>query len=469
MRITAPFCRVVVLTPGARVDVALPSDVPVAELVAMLHERLAGTRNGLPGPSAGRPRVWRLTGMSGVELPMDATLAGLGVLDGDLLRLAPRFAPPHPPIFDDPVDAVAHPEQLGLDRPAEWDSAAWRRFACWVAAVAVLGAAASLAASRGPSPVPSPAAALAGSAAAAAIAAAVWADRRELRIAPGIGAGSLPLAAAAAWAGLPGVPDLGHLLGACVATGGVAAVLLGTLRAAVGPLVGTISAAALGGLGLLAALVVPVPAGTGVGGIGAATAALALALLSAVPRAAARLAGLPTPVVPGNAAELAAAERQRGGELPDELAARCWLARRYLAGLTGGAATVAAVGAVLAGSAGGVAGLLFAAVTVVVLLLRTRSYVDRSTVRALVCGALGAVGGLALVGLVASSDSGRLLIGLGLLAVAGVTASLAGMAPAPEPSPVLRRGLDVLGSVLTAAAFPLALAVLDVYRAVGQL
>jgi hypothetical protein len=174
-------------------------------------------------------------------------------------------------------------------------------------------------------------------------------------------------------------------------------------------------------------------------------------------------------VVPGNAAELAAAEHRPGVDHPDELAARGRLARRYLAGLTGGTAAVAAVGAVLAGAGGGWAGPLFATVTVAVLLLRTRSFVDRSTVLGLIGSGLGAVALLTVVALIASGETGRLLIGLGLLAVAGVAAILGGIAATPEPSPVLRRGLDLLGAVLTAAAFPLAVAVLDLYRAVGQL
>ena len=328
--------------------------------------------------------------------------------------------------------------------------------------------------SRGLSPVPSPAAGLAALAAIAAFGTAVWADRRGLDIAVGIGAASLPLAAATAWAALPGIPDQGHLLAACAVTGGVAAVLLGTLRAAVGALVATISATALASAGLLVATLVPLPSvagasGAGAAGIGAATAAAAVALLSAVPRASARLAGLPPPVVPGNAAELAAAEHRPGVERPEELATRCWLARRYLVGLTGGAAVVAAAGAVLAGSGGGWAGPTFAAVIVAVLLLRTRSFVDRSTVLVLICGGLGTVGALAVVGMVTSGDTGRLLIGLGLLALAGLAAALAAAESTSEPSPVLRRALDLLGLVLTAAAFPLALAVLEVYRAVSQL
>ncbi|MDT7551628.1 MAG: hypothetical protein QOI16_164, partial [Pseudonocardiales bacterium] len=85
-----PFCRLTVLAPSRRVDVALPSDVPVAELVPMVLELV-----GEPERSdAGRPRPWRLSGVAGGPLPAAATLDELGVLDGELLRLGPTAPPP---------------------------------------------------------------------------------------------------------------------------------------------------------------------------------------------------------------------------------------------------------------------------------------------------------------------------------------------------------------------------------------
>ena len=64
---------------------------------------------GLVGePMSGlRPVPWQLTGVVGAPLPPGATLAELGVPDGELLRLAPVAPPPAPPVFDDPVVALA--------------------------------------------------------------------------------------------------------------------------------------------------------------------------------------------------------------------------------------------------------------------------------------------------------------------------------------------------------------------------
>src|SRR4051794_28037387 len=97
----AAYCRLTVLAPRARVDVALPADVPVAELVPMVLELIGEPVFGL------RPPPWRLSGVAGGPLPAEATLTELGVLDGELLRIAPEGPAPASPVFDAPVDALA--------------------------------------------------------------------------------------------------------------------------------------------------------------------------------------------------------------------------------------------------------------------------------------------------------------------------------------------------------------------------
>ncbi|WP_219418453.1 EsaB/YukD family protein, partial [Pseudonocardia nigra] len=121
----AAHCRVTVLAPRRRVDVALPADIPVAELVPMVLELVGEPVFGL------RPEPWRLSGVAGGPLPSAATLTELGVLDGELLRIAPDAPAPAPPVFDDPVDALA--ATAAADSPAD------RRFGA--AAVLVVAAA----------------------------------------------------------------------------------------------------------------------------------------------------------------------------------------------------------------------------------------------------------------------------------------------------------------------------------------
>ncbi len=57
--------------------------------------------------AVGPPQPWRMAGAAGGPLPPAATLDELGVLDGELLRIGPDAVPPAPPVFDDPVDALA--------------------------------------------------------------------------------------------------------------------------------------------------------------------------------------------------------------------------------------------------------------------------------------------------------------------------------------------------------------------------
>lgn len=92
------YCRLTVLAPRTRVDVALPADLPVAELVPMVLELVGEPVFGV------RPRPWRLVGAAGVPLPSGHNLRELGVLDGDLVRIAPDGPGPPPPVFDDPVE-----------------------------------------------------------------------------------------------------------------------------------------------------------------------------------------------------------------------------------------------------------------------------------------------------------------------------------------------------------------------------
>jgi type VII secretion integral membrane protein EccD len=95
------FCRVTVVAPDGRVDVALPEDIPVADLCPEIL-RLSGQ-----GPAAGAPVGYHLVLRGGAVLDSTRSLAAQHVLDGELLLLRP-FAESLPPaVFDDVSDAVA--------------------------------------------------------------------------------------------------------------------------------------------------------------------------------------------------------------------------------------------------------------------------------------------------------------------------------------------------------------------------
>jgi type VII secretion integral membrane protein EccD len=489
-----PFCHVTVMAPTARMDVALPVDLTVAELVAMLTD-LAEEVGGQPGArSGGPPGSWCLAAVAGAELPPDATLASLGVLDGDLLRLRRRSENPPPPVFDDPVDAVAQTIRPaagdpGFGDPGSGDPGFWgdpgRGFTAeplvvrpWddrgrrTAGLIGCGAAGPLAAVliagvRGLGPAASPAASvLAAIAAAAALTGAARTVRTDSAAAAVLAMGAVPLAACAGFAALPDPPGAGHLLvgvalAAASAAGGLA--LLGTAAP------GLVAVALAGGItafaGLLALFVeLLTPAGAG-----AVVATIAVGLLPALPRISTRLAGLPAPVVPTTSAEMFLADQQWEAADPERIRERSRLAHTYLAGLVLGATAVAGVGAVVASSYGGRVGSAFAAIVVTVLMLRSRAYA--TAVASLVPFVTGLLAGAAVVVELATRlPSGSRIVGaLVLLGAGAVGLWLVWSDRGREPSPVVRKVVDVVEAVLVIAVFPLALWVLDIYEFVRHL
>ncbi|MEV6330833.1 type VII secretion integral membrane protein EccD [Streptomyces sp. NPDC051909] len=95
------FCRVTVVAPDSRIDVALPEDIAVADVYPEIL-RLTGQTQ-----PAGAPTGYHLVRRDGTVLDGARTLAAQQVLDGEVLSLRP-FAQSLPPaVFDDVSDAVA--------------------------------------------------------------------------------------------------------------------------------------------------------------------------------------------------------------------------------------------------------------------------------------------------------------------------------------------------------------------------
>ena len=114
------FCRVTVVAPDSRIDVALPEDIAVADVYPEIL-RLTGQTQ-----PAGAPTGYHLVRRDGTVLDGARSLAAQQVLDGEVLRLRP-FAESLPPaVFDDVSDAVA--SAVTRDRhPVERRPAARRR------------------------------------------------------------------------------------------------------------------------------------------------------------------------------------------------------------------------------------------------------------------------------------------------------------------------------------------------------
>lgn len=95
------FCRVTVVAPDSRIDVALPEDIAVADVYPEIL-RLTGQTQ-----APGTPTGYHLVRRDGTVLAGARSLAAQQVLDGEVLSLRP-FAESLPPaVFDDVSDAVA--------------------------------------------------------------------------------------------------------------------------------------------------------------------------------------------------------------------------------------------------------------------------------------------------------------------------------------------------------------------------
>jgi type VII secretion integral membrane protein EccD len=448
------FSRVTVVAPRTRMDLALPSDVAVANLVPMLL-KMAGESSADGGSRHGG---WCLAKLGGEAIDPDRPLSSLGVVDGDLLQLRHRRDDPPPPLFDDVVDAIA---VAAPDSYRPWTPRTARTLGLVAAGVALLASAVALlrvgAVARAEFGLS--AAALAGAAAVLALIVGATMARVYDDATAGVvvAAGSLPLGFVSGLYIVPGGVHAANYLLACTLVLVLAVTSITVLSAGITPFIASTTAAALGALTFLVASVVDRPAA----GIAAGAAALALCAISALPRLTIQLSRLPIPQVPGSAKDL-----QEDPGFPDYTAIerRAGVAHEYLTGMLAGCGAVAAIGAVLA-AAGGALGIVLAAVVAAVLLLRARSYANGRQAIALLVSGMVAVAGL-MAGLLAlAHQPGLLLIGFGGLLVLAMLALFAGVVlPQRRFSPVLRQSVDVTEAILIAAVLPLALGVLDLYQ-----
>jgi type VII secretion integral membrane protein EccD len=448
------FSRVTVVAPRTRIDLALPSDVAVANLLPMLL-KMAGESS----PDGGsRHGGWCLAKLGGEAIDPDRPLSSLGVVDGDLLQLRHRSDNPPPPLFDDVVEAIA---VAAPDSYRPWTERTARTLGMIAAGLALLASAVALlraGAVAGPG-LQLGVAVLAGAAAVVTLIAGAVIARVYGEASAGVvvAAGSLPMGFVSGLYLVPGGMHPENLLLACTLVLVLAAASIMVLGAGITPFIASVTAAALGALAFLLASLFDRPAA----GIGAGAAAVALGSISALPRLTIHLSRLPVPQVPSSAKDL-----QGDSGFPDYTAIerRTGLAHEYLTGMIMGSGAVAAIGAVLA-AAGGASGIVLGAVVAAVLLLRARSYANRNQAIALLVSGMVAVAGL-MAGLLVTADRpGLLLVGFGGLLVLATLALVAGVVlPRRRFSPVLRRSVDVAEAVLIAAVLPLALGVLDLYH-----
>lgn len=102
-----PIVRVAILAHGRILDMALPAELPLREILPAVHRLLPVDDD--PDGSAGKTAPGRMTlaPIGGAAFSLDASLDTVGVVDGDLLALYPVAAGPVAPgIVEDVADAA---------------------------------------------------------------------------------------------------------------------------------------------------------------------------------------------------------------------------------------------------------------------------------------------------------------------------------------------------------------------------
>ncbi|MEU7572173.1 type VII secretion integral membrane protein EccD [Micromonospora sp. NPDC049240] len=458
---TSGLARVTISAPRRRVDVALPEQVPLAEL---LPEVLRHAGEGLADDGE-RHGGWVLRRTDGAVLATAQALLPQGVRDGEVLHLVPARAEWPELEYDDVVEAIVDGARR---RGVAWSAGATRAAALAGAAVPLaVGLVAVLSAGPGGRGWT-----VAAAGALILVLAATAASRAygDGPVGVTLGGYALPWAAAAGALAvgsgdpvgpIPGLRWVGapELLVGSVAVLLVAVLgLLGVAHRSRVPVAG-VTVGAVGAVAALGALLLD-PAGTA-----AVLLAVLVFALGGLPLLAIRVGKLPLPPL-----TLPAPAGTR--DLPDRGRVHAAVARaeEALTGMLLGHAVLAVGAAAVLVAAGGTAGRLLVAVAAGVLLLRSRLFV---AVRHRVPAVAAGLAGYALLGVVLADRAGpgghlALTVGGLTLALVAVTA---GATYARRPvSPYLGRLADLTDTALVVAVVPVACAVLDLYdRARGLL
>ncbi|MFE3473306.1 type VII secretion integral membrane protein EccD [Streptomyces cavourensis] len=475
------FCRVTVVAPDSRVDVALPEDVPVADLYPEIL-RLSGQ-----SPAPGAPVGYHLVRRDGTVLDSSRTLAGHRILDGELLSLRPFSESLPPAVFDDVSDAVA--TAVAKDRTL-WGDSLMRGAGLFGGSVllCLLGFVLWTADPRHdmhglPGILAAVVAVLL--LALACVRARVYDDRGS---AIALGTGAM-VNAAVAGSGLltlsagQGVGRLQFLL-ACAAVLVVSVILMITAPGGDGPFVAFVFASATG----LVVTFIAISAELKPTEAAAVCAPFAVGALAFLPGLSTRFARLPIGFEPPRSA--AVGDYGTGDQAPQgpvdaaRIAAQARRGHELLLGLVGGCALVAVAAAAVLGFSDNVWGQLLALATGVAMLMRAHLFRYTAQVG---CALAAGLGSLVLLGLGLSLNPPLTLVrdalrgdGAGLdlrtvwlaAAVAGVAALITAIGlivPRKGVTPFWGRFLEIAETVVLLTLLPLCLAVFDVYRSIRAL
>ncbi|MET7681538.1 type VII secretion integral membrane protein EccD [Streptomyces sp. NPDC005423] len=470
------FCRVTIVAPDSRIDVALPDDVPVADLYPEI------LRLSQQSFDEGAPVGYHLVRRDGTVLDGARSFTAQRILDGELLTLRP-FAQSLPPaVFDDVSEAVA--AAVTRDR-ALWNSELTR--AAGLVAGGILPALLAFVAWN--SQLRHDMHSLQGVLAAVAgillvtlacVRARVYDDRGS---AVALGLGALPNIAVAGSGLLPfsagqGIGRLQFLL-ACTAVLVASVVLTLVSPGGDGPFVAFVFASATGLLTTFVAILTELrPVETA-----AVCAPLSVCALAFLPGLSMRFARLPigfeppSPTRGGYAYDDAEAAPQQPVDA-EGIAARARRGHELLVGLVGGCALVAVGASIVLGFSSDVWAQLLALATGVAMLMRAHLFRYTAQVGATLTAGLAALVflglGLALhaphayvlaaaQGDTASLDIRSVWLAAAVAASTALVTAIALITPRRGVTPFWGRFLEIAESFVLLTLIPLALAVFDVY------
>ncbi|MEY9863590.1 type VII secretion integral membrane protein EccD [Catenulispora sp. GAS73] len=452
--------RVTVATDGRRLDVAVPGDVTVGELLPHLL-RHAGGELADTGETHGG---WALRRGPGATLDDSRTLSTQEVRDGEVLYLVPRRADWPEPAYDDVVDLIAADARRAA---RSWDGAATRLCTLTVTALVLTLGSILLAWSGPPWRVPG----------AVALAVALVAELTGVLVSRSFGdagAGAVPAACALPYAFIGGLlaaepktttggfafpPVTAHdlLLGASAlvlfSVVGYVGVAAGTSMFTAGTATGLFAA---GGAALTVAGVSPA-------GAAAIVLALAIGLLPGYPLTAAWLGRLPMPELPDRPEAIV-----QDQPLPAraDVFATVVRATDLLSGLLLAAATTSLAAMIALVDAGPGARWLCAA-GCVALLLRGRFFPSPvQRIPLLAAGGAGLAAVLLAIARTTHDQAGRLGQFAAVAVVAAVVLASGLVYSRRRPTPRVGRVADLVDVAAVVALVPLACAVLGVYQAV---
>ena len=458
--VNGELSRVTIVAPKTRMDLAIPSDVPLADLLPTLL-RYVGQDFADEGAGKGG---WGLRRLGGPLLDNSRTPAQLEIRDGEILYFTPRNATTPEVVFDDVVDAVATATR---DRSGKWTVQSTRRFSLLFATAALLGGAAAVL-FAGPPQLPAGITGLVAGFVLLLTATVLSRAAGDSRTGTVLALVALVYAGIGGLLVLAGDRGLSELAAPHVLLAATALIVYGALA--------TIGVGASGPV-LLGATVVGAALGTAAGislafeadaAVGAAAVGtVAFGVVPFLPMLAYRLARLPVPSLPTGPEDLKSDTETVNGA---RILALSDQAERFLTGLLWTVAVIVFGAEVVLALHGTLPSLLLCTVFALLLLLRARPLMGwQQRTGVLAMGSLG-LGLVAAVVFCQNSGLIRLAVVPGVLLAMAAIALVYGLLVAGKRiSPLWGRTLDIIEVFLIVAVVPLAAWVCGLYSWIANI